>query len=201
MSIRIINGKVYKNGTFSEEDLVLKEGKISSAEDENADEVYDAKGKYVVPGFIDVHTHVGQCNIVSLQEGQTRIVILKIQGGTHSRRHLIDEAENAVVAAGTVLIHELVLECDADFLVILFFDFQVPFLAVLFPDREFQIRVVGLEVVIEDVLDDFPVHAEQFISRFEFQFFGNTARFYCLDNMFRLVFHRSYVLAFPFTSL
>lgn len=32
MSIRIINGKVYKNGTFSEEDLVLKEGKISSAE-------------------------------------------------------------------------------------------------------------------------------------------------------------------------
>ena len=31
MSIRIINGKVYKNGTFSEEDLVLKEGKISSA--------------------------------------------------------------------------------------------------------------------------------------------------------------------------
>ena len=107
-----------------------------------------------------VVAHVGQCNIVSLQEGQTRIVILKIQGGTHSRRHLIDEAENAVVAAGTVLIHELVLECDADFLVILFFDFQVPFLAVLFPDREFQIRVVGLEVVIEDVLDDFPVHAE-----------------------------------------
>ena len=98
----------------------------------------------------------GQCNIVSLQEGQTRIVILKIQGGTHSRRHLIDEAENAVVAAGTVLIHELVLEYDADFLVILFFDFQVPFLAVLFPDREFQIRVVGLEVVIEDVLDRFP---------------------------------------------
>ena len=48
MSIRIINGKVYKNGTFSEEDLVLKEGKISSAEDENADEVYDAKGNYVV---------------------------------------------------------------------------------------------------------------------------------------------------------
>ena len=97
-----------------------------------------------------VVAHVGQCNIVSLQEGQTRIVILKIQGGTHSRRHLIDEAENAVV---------------------------------------------------EDVLDDFPVHAEQFISRFEFQFFGNTARFYCLNNVFRLVFHRSYVLAFPFTSL
>ena len=92
-----------------------------------------------------VVAHVGQCNIISLQEGQTRIVILKIQGGTHSRRHLIDEAENAVVAAGTVLIHELVLECDADFLVVLFFNLQIPFFPVFLPDREFQIGVVGLE--------------------------------------------------------
>lgn len=59
MSVRIINGKVYKNGTFSEEELVLKGGKIISAEDGNVDEIYDAKGNYVVPGFIDVHTHGG----------------------------------------------------------------------------------------------------------------------------------------------
>ena len=59
MSVRIMNGKVYKNGTFSEEELVLKEGKIISAEDGNVDEIYDAKGNYVVPGFIDVHTHGG----------------------------------------------------------------------------------------------------------------------------------------------
>ena len=59
MNVRIINGKVYKNGTFSEEDLVLKEGKIISDESEEVDEVYDAKGNYVVPGFIDVHTHGG----------------------------------------------------------------------------------------------------------------------------------------------
>ena len=59
MSIRIINGKVYKNGAFSEEEIVLKEGKIVSAQDGDAEEVYDAKGNYVVPGFIDVHTHGG----------------------------------------------------------------------------------------------------------------------------------------------
>ena len=59
MSVRIINGKVYKNGAFSEEELVLKEGKIVSAQDGDAEEVYDAKGNYVVPGFIDVHTHGG----------------------------------------------------------------------------------------------------------------------------------------------
>ena len=41
MSIRIINGKVYKNGAFSEEEIVLKEGKIVSAQDGDAEEVYD----------------------------------------------------------------------------------------------------------------------------------------------------------------
>ena len=147
-----------------------------------------------------VVAHVGQCNIVSLQEGQTRIVILKIQGGTHSRRHLIDETENAVVAAGTVLIHELVLECDADFLVVLFFNLQIPFFPVFLPDREFQIGVVGLEMVIKNVLDFFPVDTKQFVSRFQFKLFGNTARFYFLYDVFRFVFHRYYVMAFPFPS-
>ena len=57
MSVRIINGKVYKNGVFSEEELVLKEGKIVSAQDGDAEEVYDAKGNYVCPGLIDIHIH------------------------------------------------------------------------------------------------------------------------------------------------
>ena len=30
MSVRIINGKVYNNGTFSEEEIVIKYGKIIS---------------------------------------------------------------------------------------------------------------------------------------------------------------------------
>ena len=60
MSVRIINGKVYKNGTFSEEELVLKEGKIISAEDGNVDEIYDAKGNYVFPGIIDCHAHLNE---------------------------------------------------------------------------------------------------------------------------------------------
>lgn len=60
MSVRIINGKIYKKGTFTEEDLLLENGKIISPESVHTEEViYDAGGNYVVPGFIDVHTHGG----------------------------------------------------------------------------------------------------------------------------------------------
>ncbi|MBU5479780.1 N-acetylglucosamine-6-phosphate deacetylase [Blautia sp. MSJ-19] len=59
MNTRIINGKVYRNGVFQQEDILLKDGKISAPEGEKADIIYDADGKYVVPGFIDVHTHGG----------------------------------------------------------------------------------------------------------------------------------------------
>ncbi len=60
MSVRIINGKVYKNGVFVEEDLVLENGKIVQLESVRTEEkIYDADGNYVVPGFIDVHTHGG----------------------------------------------------------------------------------------------------------------------------------------------
>ena len=49
-----------KNGAFSEEEIVLKEGKIVSAQDGDAEEVYDAKRKLCsTRGFIDVHTHGG----------------------------------------------------------------------------------------------------------------------------------------------
>lgn len=60
MSIRIINGKVYKDGTIKEEDLVFEDGRITqTGVKTDGEEIYDACGNYVVPGFIDVHTHGG----------------------------------------------------------------------------------------------------------------------------------------------
>ena len=57
--LAIVNGKVYLNGSFVDVNLYIRKGKIwdvSSSVLESKD-VYDAKGRFVLPGFIDPHVH------------------------------------------------------------------------------------------------------------------------------------------------
>lgn len=57
----IVNGRVYLDGSFQEKTIGLEEGHIHILpKDEKPKDgagVYDAEGKKVVPGFIDLHTH------------------------------------------------------------------------------------------------------------------------------------------------
>ncbi len=59
----IINGKLFVNQQFHEDLCVVFDNKIQyiindlEKVQEDIDEVIDAKGMYVVPGFIDVHVH------------------------------------------------------------------------------------------------------------------------------------------------
>jgi len=57
----IINGSVYVDRAFKEKTIAIQDGKITLLDAETtvpADvEIYDAAGKKVVPGFIDIHTH------------------------------------------------------------------------------------------------------------------------------------------------
>ena len=59
--LKIINGKIIKDGEIVDAILYAEGGKIVeiSGEDKPADEVIDAKGNYVSPGFIDTHVHGG----------------------------------------------------------------------------------------------------------------------------------------------
>ena len=61
MKTLIKNGFVVDpaNGINSKLNLIVEDGKIAeiTAEEPECDEVIDAEGKYVTPGFIDIHMH------------------------------------------------------------------------------------------------------------------------------------------------
>lgn len=62
----IINGKVVTHEKiFDNLSIGVKDGKIAylgEEKDLEAAQVIDAAGKYVLPGLIDIHTHIGGCN-------------------------------------------------------------------------------------------------------------------------------------------
>ena len=62
MKILIKNGRVLNPATNFDQvaDVLIEEDKIVRIAryiDENADEIIDARGKFVMPGFIDLHVH------------------------------------------------------------------------------------------------------------------------------------------------
>lgn len=60
MKIIIKNAMIVDEEGTTKADLKIESGKISEIgnfKDENADEIVDAKNKYVLPGLIDAHTH------------------------------------------------------------------------------------------------------------------------------------------------
>ncbi len=59
MTLKIINGKIITDKVETDKALYIRDGKILAvtAEEIAADEVLDAAGNYVSPGFIDLHTH------------------------------------------------------------------------------------------------------------------------------------------------
>ncbi len=57
----IKNGTVYYKGAFVKKDILIIKDKIAEIKDkitEQADETIDAKGKYIFPGFVDIHCHL-----------------------------------------------------------------------------------------------------------------------------------------------
>ena len=55
----IVNGQVYLDGHFQEAIVAMEDEKLHLLPPDApvSGEVYDAAGKTVVPGFIDIHTH------------------------------------------------------------------------------------------------------------------------------------------------
>src|SRR5688500_16625355 len=51
--------------------------------------------------------HVGQRHVVTVQKAEAEVVVHQVQRLAHAFRHLVNEAENALVVAGMDLVREL----------------------------------------------------------------------------------------------
>ena len=64
---------------------------------------------------------ISKRDIVALQKGQSRIIILKVYGVSHPRSILIYETEYAFVGARAVIIHKTVVKHKADIVIHILF--------------------------------------------------------------------------------
>ena len=70
-TLHLKNGKVFdpSNNIYNKnKDIYIKDGKIVKSLDKKAKQIIDCKDKIIMPGAIDLHTHIGggKVNIASV---------------------------------------------------------------------------------------------------------------------------------------
>ena len=130
--------------------------------------------------------HICQRHIIPLQEGKSGIIILKIQGFSHPRRHLVNKTEDALIMAVPVFIHQTVLKLNAKILVKVLIDLQHPLLPVRLLDQNLNIGILDQKLVVKNILDLRIIYGEYLIARFNFQLLRNAARKNRFHNVFFL---------------
>ena len=108
--------------------------------------------------------HIGQGHIVSLQEREAGGIVLEIKCFPHARRHLVDETENALVAAGLVITHKSILKGNTQILVLIF-DLQLPLLSVCPFHQHDHAFTVYIIFIIKDIFYFISVDREQAVAR------------------------------------
>ena len=135
--------------------------------------------------------HVGQGDVIALQERKPGVVVLKVQIFPHALRHLIDKAENAFVVTVTVFAHQTVFKFDAQILIKILFDFQTALLSVLCLHVHLYIGILYQKFKIKNILNDRAVHCHNFVAGLQSHLFRDAARFDVLDYMTFVFVHKT----------
>ena len=137
--------------------------------------------------------HIGQRHVIPLQKGKPGIVVLKIQCLTHPLRHLVDKAENTLIVAGTVIVHQPVFKFNPQILLIILIDFQKPFFPVRFFQEHLNIFILHQILVIKNIPDFLPVNPKQRIPFLHLHLLRNAS----LQNLpYHMSFHFRAILSF-----
>ena len=126
--------------------------------------------------------HVGQRDIITLKEGKSGIVILEIEGFPHSRRHLVDKAENTLISAGAIIAHQPILKGQAQILVFIF-NIQFPLFPIFLSDDHGNGLIVNSIFIIKNIFDFIAVYGQKHIARFQFKLLRDRAGIDPADQM------------------
>ena len=111
-------------------------------------------------------------NIIALEEGRAEVIILHIEAASAVRRHLVDKAENAVVAAAFDLEG---WQFNAKIVVSRLFDPDGFYRTCLFFHRQGDTFVCDVEPVINHITDRFTVDRNDMVPHLKSETVCNTA--------------------------
>ena len=104
---------------------------------------------------------VRQGDVVTQQEAEPGVVVLEVQGGAHARRHLVHEAEDAVVGAGAHLVHQVGVEVEAQILTLRLADGDGVHIACRGLKLHMGQGVVAVEPVVQHIHDGMAVDGQK----------------------------------------
>ena len=111
-----------------------------------------------------LHLALGQVcerHIIAHEEAQARIVVLEIQRWAHARRHLVDEAEHAVVGARVGVVHEVGLKVQPQLAAEGLGNVHGVLCPVRAAQAHGQLRVIGVVFIIQHIGDRVAVDGHQ----------------------------------------
>ena len=96
---------------------------------------------------------VGEGDVVAQQKAQPGIVILEVQRGAHTRRHLVHKAEQAVIGTGAHFVHQIRVEVQPQVLAFGLAAGDLPHVAC----RRFQLKVrqgiIAVKTIVQHIHD------------------------------------------------
>ncbi len=109
--------------------------------------------------------HIGKGYIISLEKAEPGIIIFKIEGIPHTRRHLVNKTENTFVAAGSVVAHQTVFKINAQILIVIF-NVQFPLFPIRLADDHGHGRAVYMVLIVKNIFHFLTVNGQQQVSGF-----------------------------------
>ena len=119
---------------------------------------------------------IGEGDIVSEQEREPVIVIFKVDALSHSLGILVDKAEDAVVAAASLLIHEVGLKLQPK-IVVFPLDYILGIFFTVTGEQQRKLLRRHEKAVVQNVVYLFVAYLKKQVAGQNTQFFGNRAFF------------------------